>query len=117
MDLSDTFDKISSDFQYNFKTKLLRTGISWSLVEFTTMLRNMRLFMPHGQCLNVHIGGHAQTGGYGMIIRAFGLLSDQIEGLEMVMADGQLKKIWKPKFSTSVYGNEGLVNFCTLKNI
>ena len=73
LDLSDTFHNVSSDFQYNSKTKLLRTGISWSLVEFTTLLRNMGLFLPHGQCLNVHIGGHVQTGGYGMTLRAFGL--------------------------------------------
>ena len=62
------------------------------------------MFLPHGQCLDVHLGGHLQTGGYGMIVRAFGLLSDHIEGIEMVMADGELKTIWIPQASTSSNG-------------
>ena len=76
---------------------MLRVGISLSLVEFTSRLRAMDMFLPHGQCLNVHLGGHVQTGGMGMLIRSFGLLSDHILALEMVLADGSFKKIWKPQ--------------------
>jgi FAD/FMN-containing dehydrogenase len=97
LDLSDSFQNVYSDFRYNFKTGLLRLGVSFSLVEFTAMLRNMKMFLPHGQCLNVHLGGHVQTGGYGMIIRSFGLLSDHVEGFEIVLANGKLRKIWKPQ--------------------
>ena len=65
----------------------------------------MNMFLPHGQCLDVHLGGHLQTGGYGMIVRAFGLLSDHIECIEMVMANGKangkLKTIWIPQVSSS----------------
>ena len=34
-------------------------------------IRNMNMFMPHGQCLSVHMGGHVQTGGGGMIFRGY----------------------------------------------
>ena len=105
LDLSDTFTNIYSDFRYNFKTGLLRCGVSFGLHEFTQMLRNMKMFVPHGQCLGVHIGGHVQTGGYGMVLRAFGLLSDHVEGVEMVMADGELKRIWKPQGSGDIPKN------------
>lgn len=34
--------------------------------------------LPHGQCPLVCIGGHGQTGGYGNLLRSFGLNADFI---------------------------------------
>ena len=96
LDLSDTFQSVARDFRYNHKTKLLRVGISFSLLELNTLLRNMKMFLPHGICANVHLGGHVQTGGYGMLARSFGLLSDYVEGFEIVLANGKHEKIWRP---------------------
>ena len=104
LNLEDSFQNIYSDCHYDFETGLLRIGVSYSILQFTTILRHMNMFLPHGQCLDVHLGGHLQTGGYGMIVRAFGLLSDHIEGIEMVMADGELKTIWIPQASSSSNG-------------
>ena len=56
LDLSDTFQSVSRDFRYNHETKLLRAGVSFSLLEFNSLLRNRQMFIPHGQCANVHMG-------------------------------------------------------------
>ena len=61
-------------------------GISFSLAEFNTKLRASGHFMPTGQCYNVHLGGHVQTGGYGQLSRAFGLFSDHVESFEIYLA-------------------------------
>ena len=38
------------------------TSVSWSLGDFNGFLKLNRLFVPHGQCTDVRVGGHAQTG-------------------------------------------------------
>ncbi|HEX5807838.1 MAG TPA: FAD-binding oxidoreductase [Anaerolineales bacterium] len=89
LDLSEAYN----DWDYNAETGLLRVGISYSLLEFNTKLKEAGLFMPTGQCYDVHVGGHAQTGGYGQLARAFGLFSDQIVSFEIFLADGTKRVI------------------------
>jgi len=89
LDLSGAYN----DWDYDAQTGLLRLGISYSLLEFNTRLRQAGLFMPTGQCYNVHVGGHVQTGGYGQLARAFGLFSDQIVSFEIFLADGTKKTV------------------------
>jgi FAD binding domain-containing protein len=97
LDLSNAYN----DWNYDEKTGLLRVGVSYSLLEFNTKLKaqsvsqlaNTGLFMPTGQCYNVHVGGHVQTGGYGQLTRAFGLFSDQIVSFEIILADGTTRKV------------------------
>ena len=65
------------------------------------MMANKGMFTPGGICTHVHLGGHVQTGGYGMLIRSFGLLSDHIEGFDIVLSDGdgdpaRHVSVWKP---------------------
>ena len=97
--MSDVFGNSLKDFQYIEEINLLKAGISFSLNEFYKLLIGRGIFLPGGQCSHVHLGGHVQTGGYGMITRAFGLLSDYVEGFDIVLADeeaARLVTIWKP---------------------
>ncbi len=64
LDLEDSF-KGADDrtiFQKDGKA-YARTSVSWSLGEFNAWLTENKLFVPHGQCTEVHLGGHVQTGG------------------------------------------------------
>jgi len=49
--------------------------------------------VPHGECPTVGIGGHAQSGGVGHIIRNFGLCIDYVYGFTIVTADGSIRKV------------------------
>ncbi|KAG0205973.1 hypothetical protein BGX28_002523 [Mortierella sp. GBA30] len=46
-----------------------------------------------GTCPSVGIGGHALGGGFGLLARKHGLLIDRIVEMEMVDANGDLKKV------------------------
>ena len=89
LDLSGAYN----EWDYDAQTGLLRLGISYSLLEFNTKLKQAGLFMPTGQCYNVHVGGHVQTGGYGQLARAFGLFSDQVVSFAIFLADGTKKTV------------------------
>ena len=93
LDLSEAYNDPDNDWTYDTNTGLLRVGISYSLLEFNTKLKEAGLFMPTGQCYDVHVGGHVQTGGYGQLSRAFGLFSDQIVAFEIFLADGSKRTV------------------------
>ena len=99
LDLSDTFE---NDFDYDNEKNLLRVGSSVSLYEFINLMKEQNIFLPVGMCAHVHLAGHVQTGGYGMLRRSFGLMCDYVEGFEIVLAEGSHKKIWKPNRYYSV---------------
>ena len=109
--MSDVFQDPIKDFSYIPPLNLLRAGISFALLEMNEMLMSMNMFLPGGQCSHVHLGGHVQTGGYGMITRSHGLLSDYVEGFEIVVADedkARLVTVWKPE--RFVFNSTGFVN-------
>lgn len=122
LDLSEAY----YDWDYNAETGLLQVGISHSLLEFNTRLKKEGLFMPTGQCFDVHVGGHAQTGGYGQLSRAFGLFSDQIVSFEIFLADGTKRVVAADspeQFDKDLFfavlgggpGNYGIVTHITLR--
>ncbi len=65
----------------------VRTSVSWSLEKFSAWLVSEGLFVPHGECWGVWLGGHVQTGGYGQLGRSFGLLGDHVVSIELVDPD------------------------------
>jgi FAD/FMN-containing dehydrogenase len=55
--------------------------VSQTLGDFNTFLKNNKLFVPYGQCTDVRLGGHGQTGGYSQLGQSFGLLGDALRDL------------------------------------
>lgn len=96
LDLKTTFQgpEDRQIFENNGET-FVRTGVSWPLGEFNSFLGEHGLFVPHGQCTNVHLGGHVQTGGYGQLGRSFGLFGDHVVGLEIVDHQGVPREVTK----------------------
>jgi hypothetical protein len=100
----------------------LRTSVSWSLGEFNKYLKANKLFIAHGQCTNVHLGGHVQTGGVGQLGRSFGLFGDHARILTIVDSDGNLKDVTKSSDPDLFFallggspGNFGVVTHITLQ--
>lgn len=74
---------------------LVFVGVSNQLKDFNAYLRHNGLFVPHGQCAYVCVGGHGQTGGYGQLGRSFGLFGDHVRTIRMVCHDGVIREITK----------------------
>lgn len=73
----------------------VKTSVSWTLTEFFDFLLDNGVFLPTGQCSTVCLGGHAQTGGYGMLARSFGILADYIVELHIVDHKGDVLMVTK----------------------
>lgn len=88
LDLSNTYTGFSVDPN---DSTIVTVGISTTLIKFMDKLKAAGLFVPAGQCSYVNLGGHVQTGGYGNLIRGFGLFSDHVQGVRIITADGQVR--------------------------
>ena len=106
----------------NDNRPLVYTSVSQSLGEFNAFLRDHHLFVPHGQCTDVRIGGHAQTGGYGQLGRSFGLLGDHIWGIRLINHKGEIQEITKASNPDLFYaiaggspGNFGVITHYTIE--
>lgn len=85
LDLRDTY----RDVDWEPERDRVWVGVSHTLLGFDALLRERGLFLPHGQCGQVRLGGHVQTGGWGLLLRSFGLLADYVEAIRVVTADGK----------------------------
>ena len=101
---------------------LVYTSVSHSLGEFNKFLRDNQFFVPHGQCSDVRLGGHVQTGGYGQLGRAFGLLGDHVWGIRMINHDGEIQEVTKASNAELFYailggspGNFGVITHYTIE--
>lgn len=84
LDVSRTFTDV--DLSRLHDDGIITTGISLSLHELDVLLLKNKIFVPHGECDDVHLGGHMQTGGYGLMTRSFGLLGDHVISFHIIMA-------------------------------
>lgn len=74
---------------------MIDVGPSVRLKVLSKFLDSKGYSVPHGQCPLVCIGGHGQTGGYGNLLRSFGLNGDYIEGFQIVTTDGKEAKVYE----------------------
>ena len=100
----------------------VRTSVSWTLGEFNGWLGEQQAFVPHGQCVNVHLGGHVQTGGYGQLGRSFGLFADHVISIEIVDHNGDTKEVTRSSDLEMFHallggspGNLGVITHFTLE--
>jgi len=88
LDLSQTYTDLTWE---NTDRTQVTVGISTTLSKFMGKLRKQKRFLPVGQCSYVNLGGHVQTGGYGHLIRSFGLLADYVEAIRIITADAEVR--------------------------
>jgi FAD binding domain len=123
LDLKPTFRDPNKDIQLIRKDGkvYIRTSVSWTLRELFDFTTKNGVFLPTGQCVTVCLGGHAQTGGYGMFGRSLGLLGDYVQSLETVSPQGEREIITKADtekyygFLGGSPGNMGVVHHLTVE--
>ena len=73
-----------------------RVGVGRLLTDIAAELKRNGVTIPHGECPRVGIGGHAQTGGYGHILRSYGLAIDHVHEFKIHLHDGGLRVVRRP---------------------
>jgi hypothetical protein len=96
LDMKPTFKNLNDDIKIldqSTDKSFIYVSVSFSLGELNGFLKKNNLFLPHGQCADVHVGGHAQTGGYGQLSRSFGLFGDHVREIRLVDHNAEIKTI------------------------
>jgi hypothetical protein len=80
-----------------------RNGKSYATVGAGALLTNIAatfnsegVTIPHGECPRVAIGGHVQSGGYGHLLRSYGLALDHVYQFNIYRADGTPVTVTRP---------------------
>jgi len=124
LDLGQTY-ATPSDFIYDPVTNQVTVGVSYDLEMLTEIFigiyeqTGLALFLPHGACKAVQVGGHVQTGGYGMMLRSFGMFADYVVSFDMFDATGTkhtITKVGNPQLFAAVLGG-GVGNYGVLTHV
>ena len=73
-----------------------RVGAGMLLTDVAAEFKRHGVTIPHGECPHVAIGGHAQSGGYGHLIRSYGLALDHVVEFKIYTAEGALRTVRRP---------------------
>jgi FAD/FMN-containing dehydrogenase len=100
--------------------QLATVGAGAQLIDIYSQLGSSGLFLPGGSCPTVGIAGLALGGGIGVFGRAYGMTCDNIASLQVVTADGSLRRC-TPRSNADLYwasrggggGNFGIVTSFT----
>lgn len=93
IDLSKTFPL----YDYDAETNVLRCGVSQSLGNWARLNNKQGIYLPMGVCPSVHLGGHVNTGGWGMVARSHGILADHVLAFDIILASGEKQRIVRPE--------------------
>ncbi|KAK2130532.1 hypothetical protein NOF04DRAFT_1342593 [Fusarium oxysporum II5] len=125
MDLSNTYKDLmvlNPHGPIDKDRALVYVDVSNQLKELNTYLKHNQLFVPHGDCAYVCVGGHGQTGGYGQLGRGFGLFGDHIRTIRIVCHNGAIRDISKENNFEFFYailggspGNFGIISHYTVE--
>ncbi|CDF40175.1 unnamed protein product [Chondrus crispus] len=85
---------------------IITAGVGVRLTHIADEFDKAGVTVPHGECPLVAIGGHTQSGGYGHLLRSYGLIIDHVRSFRIVVGDGSAHEILKP----GVVGTRSLPN-------
>lgn len=102
IDLSETYQQ----YDYDAATNVLRCGVSHALGDWARMNHENGIYLPMGVCAHVHLGGHVQTGGWGMVGRSYGLLGDRVLAFDIILATGEKEHIVRPVAGETTQHND-----------
>jgi hypothetical protein len=72
--------------------QVVSVGAGATLIDVYSQLGGQGLLLPGGSCPTVGIAGLALGGGIGVFARAYGLTCDQLAAVEIVTADGEMRR-------------------------
>jgi len=106
LDLKHTFRRPGVDLKLNRvgDKAFLYASVSYKLGEVFDFFKDNGIFMPTGQCSEVHVGGHVQSGGFGMLARSIGLLVDWVREITIVNHEGEVVKVTKESHPDLFFG-------------
>ncbi|MEL7377657.1 MAG: FAD-binding oxidoreductase, partial [Bacteroidota bacterium] len=90
----DLYNKL--EFQEEDGKVYATVGVGRLLTDIAEKFKQKGVTIPHGECPRVGIGGHVQTGGYGHILRSYGLTIDHVYEFKIYLDDGELNIIQRP---------------------
>lgn len=93
----------------------VKLGPGNRLKDAAEFLKQNGRFLPTGECPGVALGGHMQTGGFGLFTRHFGPFADRVDSFRIVLADGELHEIVTPT-NTDTNGNNEQTSTSTLND-
>lgn len=91
MDLYDHIE-VSEENSKSYAT----VGAGALLTNIAATFNDKGVTIPHGECPRVAIGGHVQSGGYGHLLRSYGLALDHVHQFKIYQADGTLHTVSRP---------------------
>ncbi|KAI3931585.1 hypothetical protein MKW92_011187 [Papaver armeniacum] len=72
------------------KTAWIQSGATLGEVYYNIASKSRTLGFPGGICSTVGVGGHFSGGGYGTLLRSYGLAADQVIDARIVNVDGEI---------------------------
>ena len=98
------YDDINITINTNTNTKnnkIVKIGTGTRVINLINKLNENQLFLPTGMCPFVAVGGHFQTGGFGMFANQFGLALDHVIAFDIILSDEKKYHITKPDIINS----------------